>query len=116
MTPSVESAGLFLGVPFGTTKGSIPAVDLGSNNHIILSMVSLVYTFTQTADEMAVETHCEHSAQFTREELKQAELVIRAVEAILMEVLKDSGEGLVIQKDGISAKARQIARERLGLA
>jgi hypothetical protein len=28
---------------------------------------------------------------------------------------KDSGQGLIIQKEGISAKARQIARERLGL-
>jgi hypothetical protein len=29
--------------------------------------------------------------------------------------MKESGEGLIFEKEGISAKARQIARERLRL-
>jgi hypothetical protein len=90
-------------------------VDLGSNGHIVPALVSLVYTFTQSAGEMDVETHCKHSSQFTKEESNQAEFVISVVEAVLMQVMKESGQGLVIQKEGISAKARQIARERLGL-
>jgi hypothetical protein len=78
-------------------------------------MVSLVYTFTQTAGEMDIETHCEHGSQYTKEECNQAEFVTSVVEAILIEIVKQSGEGLIFEKEGISAKARQIARERLGL-
>jgi hypothetical protein len=50
-----------------------------------------------------------------REELNQAEFVINVVEAVLIEIVKQSGEGLIFEKEGISAKARQIVRERLGL-
>jgi hypothetical protein len=64
---------------------------------------------------MDVETHCEHGSEFTKEESNQAEFVVSVVEAVLMEVMKESGEGLIIQREGISGKARQIARERLGL-
>ncbi len=77
-------------------------------------MVSLVYTFTQTAGEMDVETH-QHGSEFTKEECNQAEFVTSVVEAVLIEIVKQSGEGLIFEKEGISAKARQIARERLGL-
>jgi hypothetical protein len=64
---------------------------------------------------MDIETHCEHGTQFTKEECNQAEFVISVVEAVLVEIVKQSGEGLIVEKEGISAKARQIARERLGL-